>query len=263
MMADEPFLEDAVAGEAVRKRFSCRAYDLSRTLASDELEQLRDEVGVANAHAGLHFQLVGPLAENEAPALSDSLFRNAPSCYLALVATDSPRMEELVGYYGERFVLLATSLGLGTCWVMGSYEKDSVHPELGDGEKLHGIIPVGYPMRVQPLRQRAVRHSFRKNNRYLGDLYDGPTKLRQAPLWIQAGVGSIWAGPSAVNEQPVVIRQAIKDAPVSASLDREHLKTDHGLTDLGIAKLHFEIGAASEDMQGSWQWGDGGSFLPA
>jgi hypothetical protein len=33
-----------------------------------------------------------------------------------------------------------------------------------------------------------------------------------------------------------------------------------GITGLGIAKLHFEFGAATEDVSGNWRWVPEGAF---
>ncbi len=57
--------------------------------------------------------------------------------YLALVGnkTDMLTVEKL-GYYGELLVLHATALGLGTCWVGGTYDDSCCPVTLEENESV-------------------------------------------------------------------------------------------------------------------------------
>ena len=76
-------------------------------------------------------------------------------------------------------------------------------------------------------------------------------------MGVCAGIACVLKGPSAVNQQPVVF---VQDAQgLRATLPS--VKREVAYTDLGIAKLHFELGAATEGVLGSWQWGPEGTFV--
>ena len=45
--------------------------------------------------------------------------------YLVMAAPKGRELEEKVGYYGEKIVILAQSLGLNTCWAGLTYKKVS------------------------------------------------------------------------------------------------------------------------------------------
>ena len=53
-----------------------------------------------------------------------------------------------IGYVGEAFVLEATRLGLGTCWVAGMFDRELSHRlfALQPGELVRAVTPVGHPM---------------------------------------------------------------------------------------------------------------------
>ena len=243
--------------EAIEKRISCRAFT-DQQVEQEKLDVLQAEMERINEEAGLHFQLYGPREDGSVIDMSEKMFAANPPCYAALVARKDPIEEEKLGYYGERLVLLAETLGLSTCWVAGTYDKDTTRAELQAGEVLHDVIPIGYAPAKMPLKQQVIRKGIRGRSKKQDDLYQGPAPLEQAPEWIRACVDAVWKGPSAINEQPVVFVQDAADSPVRAKLVR--VKSGMEYTDLGIAKYHFEVVARACGMPGTWQWGDGASF---
>lgn len=54
------------------------------------------------------------------------------------------KLEEACGYYGEKVVLYAQTLGLNTCWVDLTYSKGKARVQIDKGEKLCLVIAVGY-----------------------------------------------------------------------------------------------------------------------
>lgn len=242
--------------EALPKRFSCRAFD-AREVEAEKLDLLRSEVERANAESGLHLQLFGP-GEGRLD-LSKKMFAGEAPCYLAFVGEDTPAGKELVGYFGERVVLTATALGLGTCWVAGTFDRKTVVAEVGEGEVLHDVIPFGYAPAKQPLKQRTIRAGIRSRDRKPSSYLEGVASYDEAPAWIRAGIDAVIAGPSAVNGQPVTFTW--DGTTLTATLRTHKLKLEE--TDLGIAKLHFELAAAAAGQPGSWQWGDGAAYVTA
>lgn len=243
--------------EAIEKRISIRAFE-ARPVEQEKLDRLAAEVEAINAETGLHFQLYGPREDGTAIDMSTQMFASNPPAYAALVGPRDPLMEEKLGYYGERLVLLATTLGLATCWVASTYDQETVRVELAEGEVLHDVVPIGYAPAKIPMKQRTIRAGIRRRSKPLADLYRGPVPLDAAPEWIRACVDAVWKAPTAINEQPVVFVQDDADAPVRAELIR--VKTGLEYTDLGISKYHFEVVAAECGMPGTWSWGDGGTF---
>jgi nitroreductase len=243
---------------AINKRISCRAYD-AWPIEQEKLDALAAEVARINEHTGMHFQLRGPEDGASTIVLSNRMFAGGVENYLALVAPNDAVWREKVGYFGERLVLLATSLGLGNCWVAGTFDRVNTRFDASEGEHLHDVIPLGYAKPKTPLKQLTIRTAIRGRSRKPESMYEGPTSLAQAPAWIRAGVEAVAKAPSAVNEQPVTFVQAGVGEPIRTSLAAQRTGLEH--TDLGIAKLHFEVAAASEGVVGSWEWGERGAFV--
>ena len=243
--------------QAIEERISCRAY--TTQLPDDEtIKKLEQEIASINEETGLHFQLYGPREDGTAINMAPNMFATNPPYYAAFVARKDPFEEEKVGFYGERFVLLAKMLGLSTCWVAGTYDRESARVDLAADEVLHDVIPLGYAPEKMPLKQRTIRSAIRGRSKKQEDLYRGPVPLSQAPEWLQACIDAVWKGPSAINEQPVVFAQDTLDSPIRAELSR--VKSGMEYCDLGIAKYHFQVVAEACGVPGTWQWGDGGTF---
>ena len=136
----------------------------------------------------------------------------------------APDAAELCGYYGEKLVLEAQMLGLNTCWVGLSYKKVPGRYTIAKGEKLHLVIALGYGT------TQGVMHKSKT--------IDKVSKCHgNMPEWFRAGVEAALLAPTAVNQQKFRFELIG---------DRVRATTGWGFyskVDLGIAKLHFEIGS--------------------
>ena len=81
---------------------------------------------------------------------------------LAVAFVGRAGAEAEVGYLGEALVLEATSLGLGTCWIAGSFDKERADGlvELVQGERVMALTPVGNPLKRLPAGERLMRRSW-------------------------------------------------------------------------------------------------------
>ncbi len=239
--------------EAIEKRISCRAYR-DEPLPDAVIRRLEEKIETLNAESGLRFVLV---RGTPAVKLSGAMFAGRVGLCAALIGGEDPLSAEKVGYYGQDLVLFATQLGLGTCWVAGTFDRKSVAVTLEEGERLWDVVPIGYAAEKTPKKQAMIRAAIRRRSRKLEDFVESGLPFDELPLWIRRGAEAISLGPSAVNQQPVNILWS--DGCAKAKL----WKHGHGLeyNDLGIAKKQFEIGAASCGIRGTWQFGDGGEFV--
>ena len=153
---------------------------------------------------------------------------------------------ERLGYYGELFMLQAVSLGLGTCWVEGSFSRAACPFEIGDDEALVCTITFGHCAEQENLRERFIQGITHRKSKKAEEMMHVEG---EAPDWFMAGMRAVERAPSAVNKQPV--RFTYKDGVVCAGLENSE-----SWLDLGIAKLHFELGAGG----GQWEFGDGAQY---
>ena len=164
--------------EASEKRISCRSY-ADRRLDGETMEKLRVYMEQLNGISGLHMQLIS--TDTPTLALAKTMFDGPVYTYIAAVGEKSSEGEEKVGYYGEDLVLYATKLGLGTCWVAGTYDRASAQAEVQEGENLWDVIPVGYATEKMPLRQKVVRQAIRARSRRPEEFLESEEK---APEWV-------------------------------------------------------------------------------
>jgi hypothetical protein len=177
---------------------------------------------------------------------------SATDQYAAFIADPSvPDAELLLGYYGEAFILEATSLGLGTCWVSGTFNPESVksHVPLQPGEAVFSITPLGYSAEDESAVSKFARFVVgSKNRKSLDAIFEGsPASI---PPWAVSALESARLAPSAMNRQPWLFAWENGSMALRARGAGKRL-----VQDCGIAALHFELGALRERVSGTWDTG--------
>ncbi|MDL2327111.1 nitroreductase family protein [Ruminococcaceae bacterium OttesenSCG-928-A11] len=234
--------------EAIGARVSRRAY--SGPLGRDDIARLEAAIARVNLDSGLSCRLL----EDGAAAFggvtkSYGLFTGVHSLIL-LAGHAGPNLAEAAGHAGERLVLEATKLGLGTCWVGGTFDRTKTAATLPEGETLVAVITAGPAKENKSFMERTVSRVAGGKHKPAAELCE---TVGEAPDWFMAGVNAAAAAPSAMNRQPV--RFGWRDSTANARVE----STDGlNLVDLGIAKLHFEIGAG-----GHFAPGNGAAFAKA
>lgn len=175
----------------------------------------------------------------------------APAAILFIEDGTSPTAEEHCGYTGEGLVLEATALGLGTCWIAGSFSAANAAAvvDLREGEIVRAVTPVGHVEPLPPLSERLLfRPDKPKFRRPLDEIAPGHQSW---PAWASEGVHAARIAPSAVNRQPWRFRYEDGSVVISAhGIDAPRFRPR---LDCGIAMLHFELGARSEGSDGAWE----------
>ena len=234
--------------EAIEARHSVRAYK-DQPLSEDVVKVLEDEVAIINKEGNLHIQLI----LNEPKAFQGTLakygkFRNVKN-YLVMAGKQVEDLDERVGYYGERLVLLAQTLGLNTCWVGLSYSKVPGTYVLDEGEKIVCYIAIGYG-ETQGVghKIKTVEQVSRSAVRTLGS---SKNASEITPSWFKKGVEAALLAPTAVNQQKFSFEYVgMEDGRHQVRAKKGFSLIGYTQIDLGIAKYHFEIGAG----KGNFEW---------
>lgn len=218
---------------AMAQRHSVRAFD-GRPLAAEVQEELLAFIEEANEASGLNIQLV----VNEPRAFQGLLahygkFRGVCN-YVALVGRSGPELAEKCGYWGELVVLLAQQLGLNSCWVGLTYKKIKGAYQVGPGEKLCLVIALGYGLGTGAAHKSKPAGAVMK-------LHGG---LTEPPEWFDRGVQAALLAPTALNQQKFCFELMADGRSVKSTTGRGA----YTQVDLGIAKLHFELGAGEENF---------------
>lgn len=208
--------------EAIRARHSVRAYQ-SRKIEPEKIGKLKALVEEVNAEGKLHLQFIEDAGKTFNRLLSRAMgLASAPSV-LACVGPDDGTLENRVGYYGERIVLAAQSMGLNTCWA-GTFNKSGVPAEVGKDERLVIVVAMGYgENQGHERRSKSVEQVSKAAG--------------ERPEWFDFGVKTALLAPTAINQQSFEIR---------LNADNSVEFTDKGgpfsAVDLGIVKYHFTVG---------------------
>ena len=217
--------------EAIVARHSVRQY-LEKNIENEKLSQLKKAMDEANQTAGLHLQLV----TNEPEAFSNGLAKygkfSGISNYIVLVCRRGD--DELLGYHGERIVLLAQTLGLNSCWVGLTFKKQPDQYTIASGEEMHGVIALGYGT------TQGVQHPLRPIENFC--------KVNGSmPEWFKKGMEAAVLAPTAMNMQKFQF-ELLPDGKRVAARTRFALIGSYLKLDLGIVKCHFELAAGKDNF---------------
>ena len=230
--------------QAIRERISRRSY-LDEPISLEHLAVLLDVIGRINEDSGLTFSFLedGSVAFDRGK--SYGLFSGVRSLLMMKGDRSMPYFREKVGYYGERLLLAATGLGLGTCWVGGTFDRSALPVE--EWEEIVCVSPVGLVRKEETLKERVVRASIHRGSKSIAQMTEA-----DRPLTSQETIAMelVQRAPTARNTQKVVFR--FRGEEISAWVPED---APFDLVDLGICKYHFEVG-----MNGRFYWGNGGAF---
>ncbi len=213
--------------EAIKVRTSVRQY--KDTPIEEELRVLLDAYTESiNRESGLHIQIhYDELCGFDAKLAQYGKFENVNN-YIVVAGKERADFDEACGYYGEKLVLYAQTLGLNTCWVGLTYNKKLLKEILPDGEKLCIVIALGYG--VEP----GVQHKSKTLDKLMA------TKGIM-PEWFREGAEAAMLAPTALNQQK--FKMGIKNGEPVIKVSSPGFYTK---VDLGIVKYHFEIASGRQ-----------------
>jgi hypothetical protein len=156
-------------------------------------------------------------------------------------------------------------LGLGTCWLGGTFQLGRFAQAIGlqEGELLPTISPVGYPAQQKSFTERMIRWSAGSDNRkpwsdifFAGNFSQSLTQS-QAGKYAEA-LENLRLAPSTSNKQPWRILRDVKQNTFHFYLSRAfgyNLMRNVSLQDidLGIAICHFALTVQEIGIMGRWQ----------
>lgn len=220
---------------AIPLRHSVRSYK-DTPIDPQAVKALEKSIAWLNMSYGLHIQLV-----LDEPAAFDGWhsygkFKGVRN-YIVMAGPRGFGLDQKVGYCGEQLVLHAQALGLNTCWVGMTYKKVHGAFHTLPGEKVACVIAVGYGL------TQGVAHPMKS----LDDvcLFQGQKGARLVPDWFVRGAKAALLAPSAVNQQKFVFEYvALPGALPGVQLHKGFSMFGYTQMDMGIARLHFELGAA-------------------
>lgn len=181
--------------------------------------------------------------------------KGAPAFVAFVGDMDSPTVQEEVGYTGEGIILEAESLNLATCWVGGFFRREvaSSFVKITDNERILAITPVGYPTEKQTIEERLMTgFGWTHRRKHISTMVTG---LKEAdwPGWIKAALIAARVAPSAINRQPWCFK--VEPDSITVSVNKPGMEFNIAKRlDCGIAMLHIEVVALSNNIHGEWEF---------
>ncbi len=258
-----PSLFSEPVNEIIKRRCSWRSYT-GEPVDNDILKKLDVFIeGLSSPPSGsrTRFKIFTSQDKKEGVKGTYGVVRGAAT-FIAGAVNDNPRALEDYGYQLEKIILFATSLGLGTCWLGGSFKRTVFSDKVGleATEIIPAVTPVGYAAG----RRTIIDHAFRfmagsKKRKTFSELFF--MKSFDASLTESAAgkyaipLEMVRLGPSASNKQPW--RMVIDGNAVHLILQRTEnyakvLPIDIQKIDMGIAMSHFELSAKETGLAGRW-----------
>lgn len=261
---------DLPVTQIIRARFSCRSY-LDTPLDESKREKIQRFIDSLPAGPfGTHprFMLVAASEEHRSSlrGLGTYGFIRGASAFVIGAAKPDGKWLEDFGYQMETIILFLTSLGLGTCWLGGSFTRSSFSQKISlkDDEHIPAVTATGEFADTASPRRNLIRRFARGERRLPWDKlffdrdFDHPLKDSGTE---QVALEMVRLAPSASNKQPW---RVLRDGDAfhfflqrTPGYRESMLKRVLGIFDLqrvdmGIAMCHFDLTMKELGTQGDW-----------
>ena len=249
--------------KTVMDRSSVRTYE-NRGLSTNEKDQLNTYIdNLTNPFSiDVTFRLLEKTASADGEKLGTYGVIKGAENYIGASAADKELALEALGYSFENLILYATSLGLGTCWLGGTFNRSgfAAAMNLKEGDLFPCISPVGYPTGKKRTLESVMRWVAKSGQRKEWNELFFKQEFSQPLTKVEAGdfafpLEMVRLAPSAVNKQPWRIVQD-KDTYhfyLTRTLKKDNEKIDLQRVDIGIAACHFHLAALEKGLPGKFQ----------
>jgi hypothetical protein len=259
--------------ELARSRYSCRTFQTRPLLDHDigSLSDLFQPLHTGPLGTPIRYKLIAARGDEaeELRGLGTYGFLKDPTAFILGAVQEAPGALEDFGYQLEILVLTATELGIGSCWLGGTFTKSRFVQmmDLKGGYYIPSIIALGYPADSKGWFERLTRSYAGADRRYpweklfFRDDFNHPLQPSDAGPY-QESLELVRLAPSASNKQPWRIvhldrcwhfyLQRTRNYPPPV-FDFLLGLADLQRIDLGIAMAHFALSAQERGLTGSWQ----------
>ncbi|MBC8060225.1 MAG: nitroreductase family protein [Clostridiaceae bacterium] len=252
--------------QIIKERTSIRSYNsqpLDSTVADKVIHLLNESKGPFDIDT--RFNLVNANLDHIDSNLKLGTYGviKGTSWFIASAVKNTSTSLIELGYKLEKGILYATSLGLGTCWLGGTFKKGEFAKvmNLKEDEILPIITPIGYSSESRRLMDSFIRLTAGSKNRkpwsemFFNNNFSKPLTEALAEEY-SIPLEMLRLAPSASNKQPWRI---VKNGD-TYDFYLEHTKGygkafsyDIQMVDMGIALCHFELTSIELGLAGNWQ----------
>ena len=249
--------------EMVRARHSSRTYEDCSFSKSEKdqinvyIEKLSNPFSVE-----VSFHLLETTAAVNGEKLGTYGVIKGAKDFIGASVPDSDLSLEALGYSFEKLILYATSLGLGTCWLGGTFNRSdfAVAMKLKEGALFPCISPFGHPKGKKRAMESLIRWVGKADQRKEWNELFFRQNLSQPLTQSEAGefafpLEMVRLAPSAANKQPwrIVQDNGAYHFYKAGTLKNDNAKIDIQRVDMGIAACHFHMAAQEKGLPGKFE----------
>jgi len=249
--------------ETVRQRYSVRTYN-PKSIGNDMKANILSYASTIHNPLGprprYQFIETSASANGEKPG-TYGIIKGA-SLYLAVTTRPENGAPEALGYDLEQLILYMTSLGLGTCWLGGTFNRSAFANamDIRDGEIFSILSPVGYPASKKRVGESLFRRTLKADRRlpweklFFTENFSIPLSKETAGDY-QFPLEMLRLAPSAVNKQPwrVLMTDHAFHFFKQGTLNGESGAIDMQQIDVGIGICHFHLAAMEQGLAGHFE----------
>ncbi len=250
--------------EAVTKRYSVRNYT-DKEIEEQKKSSIVSFINSLNNPFGkkVNFHYFDLEDTDEKQKLGTYGVIKGAKHYIGTTIKIEPMAVEALGYELETVILYLAHLGIGTCWLGGTFDRKGFANamKLSEGELLPIITPYGYAAEKKHIKEIAMRKLIKADQRkewnklFFKDDFNTPLAKEEAGDYAFA-LEMVRLGPSASNKQPW--RIIVKEGAFHFYEDKEPgyskaFPYDIQRVDMGIAAAHFDFAVKEKGLKGQFK----------
>ena len=260
--------------DTIKRRISVRTYNDKRITEeifgqiSTVLEKFQEEPGPFGNCSKFQILKLDKEESLQGVKLGTYGFIKGHMAYLSAVCSKEDNAIIDMGYSFEKVILEMTRMELGTCWIGGTFSRESFMQfiDVKDNELIGAITPIGHASDKNRLKEKIIRRTAGSDQRKPWDQIffknDFLTELKKEDAGeLKIAFEMVRLGPSASNKQPWRLVLAKQDGNIIVHfyLDFDPKYTGNSKLgypiqklDIGIAMCHFELTAMELGKAGKW-----------
>lgn len=250
--------------EIIKERTSTRTYNKSNI---DENKLFKIENFINNLNGPfdekVRFKIINVQESIKGEKIGTYGIIKGANIFIAVAYENGEMALEELGYEMERLILYITSLGLGTCWIGGTFNKSefSKAMKLKDYERLPIVTPVGECGEEKSVIEKAMKFLIKSQKRkewcelfFLRDFSVPLTPIIDLGYFKEV-LENVRLAPSALNMQPwriVKDRNKFHFYINYPKIKNKDLSFNIHRIDMGIAMCHFDLTCQHFGLEGSF-----------
>ena len=248
------------AVEIMRERTSCRSFS-DKKMDKECLLKLEDAIEEINREMNIKARFLTLSSSGKSEELGTYGMISGANFYLVGVTDKDEKNALEFGYLFEKIVLLATDLGLGSCWLGGTFNRSELSDKvtLDSNEFIPIVSPIGIKKEKPRVFEKAVRAAVGANKRKPWNqlFFSGNAEtplLEKDALDYKIPLEMVRLAPSASNKQPWRIVKDDKGYHFFVARTKGYGSPAFDLqkNDIGIAMCHFELATRELGLRGEW-----------